>query len=132
MQHLPVPPFTLETAHKKVQAAKDVWTTHDPEKIVLLCSPVCIWRCGDDSFQGRDAIKFFLKRKWALATQFQLIPELLTFNGNHLSVHFVCERKHVSGDKWYRSHGNEYWEFDSDGYMTQRDMSVKDISTSSN
>jgi nuclear transport factor 2 (NTF2) superfamily protein len=131
MQHLPIPPFTHVTALDKVQATEDAWTTLDPEKIVLLCSPDCIWRSGGDSFQGRAAIRYFLKSKWAPATQYQLITELWAFNGNRLSVRFECERKLTSSGQWYRSHGNEYWEFDSDGYMTQRDMSANDIPISS-
>ena len=131
MQHLPVPPFTHETALEKIQVVKDAWTTRDPEKIVLLCSPVCIWRSGDDSFQGRAAIRYFLNSKLVLATQYQLMMELWAFNGNRLSLRFVCERKHTSSGKWYRSHGNEHWEFDSNGYKTQRDMSTKDTYISS-
>jgi nuclear transport factor 2 (NTF2) superfamily protein len=131
MQHLPVPPFTYETALEKVQVAVDAWTTRDLEKIVLLCSPICLWRSGDDSFQGRAAIRYFLNKKLMLATQYQLMTELWVFNGNRLSVRFECERKHTSSGKWYWSHGNEHWEFDSDGYMTQRDMSTNDTSISS-
>ncbi len=82
MQHLPIPPFTHETALEKVQAAEDAWTMLDPEKIVLLCSPDCIWRSGDDSFQGRAAIRYFLKSKRALATQYHLTTELWAFTGN--------------------------------------------------
>jgi len=131
MQHLPVPPFNHETALEKVQVAKDAWATRDPEKIVLLCSPVCIWRSGDDSFQGRAAIRYFLNSQLALATQYQLMMELWAFNDNRLSVGFECERKNTSSGKWYRSHRNEHWEFDSDGFMTQRDMSANDTSISS-
>ena len=131
MQYLPIPPFTHETAIEKVQAAEDAWTTLDPEKVVLLCSPDCIWRSGDDSFQGRAAISYFLKSKWALATGYQLIAEMWAFNGNRLSVRFECERKHAPSGQLYRSQGNEHWEFNSDGYMTQRDMNANDIPISS-
>ncbi len=126
MQHLPIPPFTHETALEKVQAAEDAWNTRDPEKVVLLCSPDCIWWSREDSFQGRAAIKYFLRTKWALETQYRLMKELWAFTGNRVSVRCEYEWKHAKGGQWYRSHGNEHWEFDSDGYMTHRDMSVND------
>jgi hypothetical protein len=127
MQHLPIPPFTHETALEKVQAVEDAWNTRDPEKVALLCSPDCIWWSREDSFHGRAAIKYFLRTKWALEARYRLMKELCAFTGNRVSVRFECEWKHAKGGQWYRSHGNENWEFDSDGYMTHRDMSANDI-----
>jgi nuclear transport factor 2 (NTF2) superfamily protein len=127
MQRLPIPPFTQDTALAKVQAAEDAWNTRDPEKIVQLCSPDCVWRNREDSFLGRAAIEYFFKRKWVLVSKSRLTKELWAFTDNRISVRFECEWQHARTDQWFRSHGNEHWEFDADGYMKRRDMSANDV-----
>jgi hypothetical protein len=127
MQHLPIPPFTHETALEKVQAAEDTWNTRDPEKVVLLCSPDCIWRNREDLFQGRAAIEFFLKRKWSIELHYRLTEELWSHTDNRISVRFEYEWQHAKTGQWYRTHGNEHWEFDADGYMSRREMSATDM-----
>ena len=127
MQRLPIPPFTHDTALAKVQAAEDAWNTRDPGKVLQLCSPDCIWRTREDSFQGLAAIEYFFKRKWAFESNTRLIKELSAFTKNRISVRFECEWRHGKTGHWYRSHGNEHWEFDADGYMKRRDMSANDV-----
>jgi nuclear transport factor 2 (NTF2) superfamily protein len=127
MQHLPIPPFTHETSLEKVQAAEDTWNTRDPEKVVLLCSTDCIWRNREDLFQGRAAIEFFLKRKWSIELHYRLTEEPWSHTDNRISVRFEYEWQHAKTGQWYRTHGNEHWEFDADGYMSHRDMSATDM-----
>lgn len=127
MQRIPIPPFTHEAGLEKVQAAEDAWNTRDPKSVGLLCSPDCVWRNREDSFQGRAAIEYFLKRKWTIESNSQLMKELWAFTNNRISVRFECEWQHAKTGQWYRSHGNEHWEFDTDGYMTRRDMSANDV-----
>jgi nuclear transport factor 2 (NTF2) superfamily protein len=132
MQRTPIPPFTHDTAAAKVQAAEDMWNTRDPKKIVLLCSPDCIWRNREDLFQGRAAIEYFLKRKWSIELHYRLTEELWSHTNNRISVRFEYEWQHADTEQWYRSHGNEHWEFDADGYMSRRDMSANDVSITAN
>lgn len=127
MQQLPIPPFSRETALAKVQKAEDAWNSRDPANITRAISPMCEWRSREDSFQGRAAIKYFLKNKWATETHYRLVKELWAFTGNRISVRFECEWQHAKTGQWYRSHGNEHWQFDSSGYMTRRDMSANDV-----
>jgi len=127
MQRPPVPPFTRATAMAKVTAAEDAWNTRDPQQVVQVCSPDCVWRNREDLFQGRAAIEYFLRRKWAIQWHYQLMEELFAFTDNRISVRFECEWQHAKTGQWNRSHGNEHWEFDADGYMTRRDMSANDI-----
>ena len=127
MQRPPFPPFTQVSALAKVQAVEKVWNTRNPEKVVQLCSPDCVWRNREDSFQGRAAIEYFLKRKWVIESNSRLMKELWAFTDNRISVRFECEWQHAKSGQWYRSHGNEHWEFDSDGYMTRRDISANDV-----
>lgn len=127
MQLLPIPPFTRDTALAKVQAAEDAWNTRDPEKVTQQYSPDCIWRNREESFQGRAAIKFVLKRIWAIALHCRLVKEIWAFTDNRISVRFEYEWQHARTNQWYRSHGNEHWEFDAHGYMTRRDLSANDI-----
>jgi len=127
MQQIPVPPFTRHTALAKIQVAEDAWNTQLAERVALLCSPGCVWRNHEASFQGRAAIEYFLKRKWEVELDCRLTKELWAFTGNRISVRFECEWQHARANQWYRSHGNEHWEFDSDGYMTRRDMSANVI-----
>ena len=132
MQQIPIPSFTRATAHAKVQTAVDTWNTRDPEKVVLLCSPDCLWRNRGDQFQGRAAIEYFLKRKWSIELKYRLTEELWSHTDNRISVRFECEWQRAGTEQWYRSHGNEHWEFDADGFMTRRDMSANDVSIAAN
>ena len=127
MQRVPVPPFTHDTARAKVHAAEDTWNTQDPEKVVLLCSADCIWRNREDLFQGRAAIEYFLKRKWSIELHYRLTEELWSHTDKRISVRFEYEWQHAKTGQWYRTHGNEHWEFDVDGYMNRRDMSATDM-----
>ena len=121
----PTPPFTEETARQKVQAAEDAWNTCDPERVALAYTPDSEWRNRDEFFQGRDAIVDFLRRKWAKELDYRLRKELWCFTDNRISVRFEYESHDPSG-QWWRSHGNEHWEFDELGYMRRRDASIND------
>ena len=122
-----VPPFTPETAQQKVRAAEDAWNSRDPEIVALAYSEDSEWRNRDEFFSGRDAIKAFLYRKWRKELHYRLIKELWAFTDNRISVRFEYEWQHAQTGQWHRTHGNEHWEFDSDGYMQRRDMSANDI-----
>jgi len=132
VQRLPVPPFTRDAALTKVQAATDAWNTRDPKKVSQAYSPDCVWRNREEFFQGRAAIEYFLTCKWARELHYQLEKELWTYTENRISVRFEYEWQHAETGQWYRSHGNEHWEFDADGYMTRRDMSANDIPITAN
>jgi nuclear transport factor 2 (NTF2) superfamily protein len=121
----PVPPFTEETARKKVQAAEDAWNSCDPQRVAMAYSPDSAWRNRDEFFTGRDAIVEFLTRKWAGEPSYRLRKELWSFTENRISVRFEYESHDPSG-QWWRSHGNEHWEFDDLGYMRRRDASIND------
>jgi uncharacterized protein len=122
----PVPPFTEETARQKVQAAEDAWNTRDAERVAQAYTPDSQWRNRDEFFTGRAAIEDFLRRKWARELDYRLMKELWAFSGNRISVRFEYESRDVHG-QWWRSHGNEHWEFDDEGYMRRRDASINDI-----
>ena len=122
----PVPPFTEETARQKVKAAEDAWNTCDPEKVAGAYTADSFWRNRDDFFEGREEIVAFLKRKWARELDYRLVKALWAFNGNRISVRCEYESRDRDG-RWWRSHGNEHWEFDGDGYMSRRDASLNDI-----
>ncbi len=122
----PVPPFTEETARTKVKAAEDAWNTRDPEVVAKAYTEDSQWRNRDEFFTGREAIKEFLSRKWAKELDYKLMKELWAYTGNHISVRFEYEWHDASG-QWYRTHGNEHWEFDENGLMRRRDMSANDI-----
>ena len=122
----PVPPFTEETARAKVKAAEDAWNTRDPEVVAKAYTEDSQWRNRDQFFTGREAIKEFLRRKWAKELDYKLMKELWAYTGNHISVRFEYEFHDASG-QWYRTHGNEHWEFDDNGLMRRRDMSANDI-----
>jgi nuclear transport factor 2 (NTF2) superfamily protein len=122
-----VPPFTEATARAKVQAAEDAWNGRDPDRVAMAYSENSDWRNRDQFFSGRDAIRQFLKEKWTRETQYKLMKELWAFTGNHISVRFVYEWQHSDTGDWYRTHGNEHWEFDDDGLMRRRDMSANDV-----
>ena len=127
MQRPPLPPFNHATASAKVQAAEDAWNTCDPAKVAQAYTPDSVWRNRDEFFEGRKEIENFLKRKWATELHYRLMKELWAFTDNRISVRFEYEWQHAKTGKWFRTHGNEHWEFDADGYMRRRDMSANDI-----
>ncbi len=125
------PPFTAVTAEAKVQRAEDAWNTRDPEVVAPAYSLDSQWRNRDEFFEGRDAIRAFLYRKWRRELHYRLLKELWAFTDNRISVRFEYEWQDAESGKWYRTHGNEHWEFDDDGLMRIRDMSANDIPISS-
>ena len=122
-----IPPFTEETARAKVQAAEDAWNSRDPEVVALAYSEDSDWRNRDEFFQGRDAIRAFLTRKWARELHYRLTKELWAYSDDRISVRFEYEWQDAMSGQWYRTHGNEHWEFAVDGLMRRRDMSANDI-----
>ena len=130
MQRQPLPPFTHASALAKVQAAEDAWNSRDPQRVAAAYSPDSAWRNRDQFFTGRAEIKAFLERKWAKELHYRLMKELWAFTANRISVRFEYEWQHATTGQWYRTHGNEHWEFDADGYMQRRDMSANDIEIS--
>jgi hypothetical protein len=121
----PLPPFTQESARQKVKAAEDAWNSCDPERVAGAYSEDSAWRNRDEFFEGREAIVAFLRGKWERELDYRLRKELWAFEGNHISVRFEYESRDGDG-QWWRSHGNEHWEFDDDGYMRRRDASIND------
>ena len=121
------PPFTEETARAKVQAAEDAWNTRDPEVVARAYTEDSQWRNRDEFLSGREAIKGFLRRKWAKELEYKLKKEMWAFTGNRISVRFEYEWKDAESGQWYRTHGNEHWEFSDDGLMRRRDMSANDV-----
>ncbi|QIN82520.1 DUF1348 family protein [Rubrobacter tropicus] len=121
----PVPPFDEAGAREKVKKAQDAWNTRDPEKVALAYTEDSKWRNRDEFFEGREAIVEFLTRKWERELDYRLIKELWCYQGNRISVRFEYESRDQSG-QWWRSHGNEHWEFDDNGYMRRRDASIND------
>ncbi len=122
----PLPPFTEEAAWKKVLGAEVAWNTRDPEKVSLAYSVDSVWRNRDTFLQGRDEIRDFLTQKWALETEYALRKDLWTFAGNRIAVRFQYESLDIDG-QWWRSYGNENWEFDADGLMRRREASINDV-----
>jgi nuclear transport factor 2 (NTF2) superfamily protein len=127
MKRPPLPPFTRETALEKVQAAEDAWNTRDPKRVAAAYSADSQWRNRGEFFAGRDAIVEFLTRKWSQELHYRLRKELWAYTDNRISVRFEYEWQHARTGQWYRTHGNEHWEFDTDGHMRRRDMSANDI-----
>ncbi|HEY3740854.1 MAG TPA: nuclear transport factor 2 family protein [Bryobacteraceae bacterium] len=119
------PPFDQESAAAKVQAAEDAWNTRDPEKVVLAYSLDSEWRNRTEFLHGREEIKAFLYRKWAKELDYRLKKTLWGFRGNRMAVTFEYEW-HDEAGQWYRSYGNELWEFDDDGLMRRRLASIND------
>ena len=119
------PPFDEETARKKVQAAEDAWNTCDPERVALAYTEDSEWRNRDEFFQGREAIKQFLRRKWARELDYRLRKRLWAFTDNRIAVRFEYESRDADG-QWWRSYGNEMWEFDDQGLMRRRYASIND------
>jgi len=122
----PVPPFTQETAVQKVRMAEDAWNSQDPERISLAYTTDSRWRNRAEFPTGRAQIVEFLKRKWAREQDYRLIKELWTFAGNRIAVRFAYEW-HDDKGQWFRSYGNENWEFDENGLMRRRLASINDL-----
>jgi nuclear transport factor 2 (NTF2) superfamily protein len=120
------PPFTPETARQKVQAAEDAWNTKDPERVSLAYTSDTEWRNRAEFLQGREAVKAFLQRKWAKELNYRLRKELWAFTDNRIGVRFEYEW-HDEAGQWYRSYGNEMWEFDQQGLMQKRFASINDL-----
>lgn len=125
-QKPPLPPFTHETALKKVKAAEDAWNTRDPDLVSKAYTTDSEWRNRTEFFTGREAIKEFLTRKWERELDYHLMKELWCYTDNRISVRFEYEWRNVDTDQWMRTHGNEHWEFDENGLMKRRDMSAND------
>jgi hypothetical protein len=120
-----LPPFTAETARRKVQVAEDAWNSCDPDRVVRAYTEDSQWRNRDEFLSGRAEIHAFLTRKWQRELAYRLRKELWAFTANHISVRFEYESHDLAG-QWWRSHGNEHWEFDELGYMRRRDASIND------
>lgn len=122
----PLPPFTAETARQKVRAAEDAWNAREPQRVALAYTPDSAWRNRVEFFSGREAITAFLQRKWARELDYRLIKELWTFQDNRIAVRFAYEW-HDDAGSWFRSYGNENWEFESNGLMRRRIASINDL-----
>ena len=125
-QRPPLPPFTRETALRKVQAAEDAWNSRDPERVSLAYTVDSVWRNRSEFFSGREKIKEFLTRKWQKELDYRLKKELWSFTDNRISVRFEYEW-HDHAGQWFRSHGNEQWEFADNGLMRRREASINDV-----
>ncbi|GGK55920.1 hypothetical protein Ppa06_11180 [Planomonospora parontospora subsp. parontospora] len=126
MSEKPTGMFTEETARAKVQAAEDAWNTRDPERVSLAYTPDSVWRNRDEHLTGREQIREFLARKWARELDYRLRKELWAFTGNRIAVRFQYEW-HDTGGRWWRSYGNELWEFAESGLMRRREASINDV-----
>ena len=122
----PVPPFTRESATQKARGAEDAWNSRDPEKVSLAYTVDSHWRNRSEFINGRAEIVAFLTRKWAKELEYRLVKELWAFTENRIAVRFAYEWHDDSGN-WFRSYGNENWEFDADGYMGRRIASINDL-----
>lgn len=122
----PCPPFTWETALQKVQAAEDAWNTRDPQRVALAYTPDSAWRNRDTFVTGREEIVRFLTRKWERERDYALRKSLWAFHENRIAVRFQYEWHDAEG-RWWRSYGNELWEFDRHGLMRRREASINDI-----
>ena len=122
----PLPPFTLETATQKVQAAEDAWNTRDPERVAAAYTVDSVWRNRDTFVTGREAIVAFLTAKWERELDYALRKNLWSFGENRIAVRFQYE-SHDAGGQWWRSYGNELWEFDEHGLMRRREASINDV-----
>ena len=119
------PPFTAETAAAKVQAAEDAWNTCDPDRVALAYTEDSEWRNRDEFINGREEIRAFLQRKWSREHGYRLKKSLWAFTGNRIAVRFEYESRDEDG-QWWRSYGNEMWEFDENGLMRERHASIND------
>ncbi|PTE10166.1 DUF1348 family protein [Mesorhizobium helmanticense] len=126
MSRPPLPPFTLETATQKARLAEDAWNSRDPERVSLAYTEDSAWRNRAEFVSGRKEIVGFLARKWARELDYRLIKEVWTWNENRIAVRFAYEWRDDS-DHWFRSYGNENWEFDAAGLMRRRVASINDL-----
>lgn len=126
MSRPPFPPFTRDTAAQKARGAEDAWNSCDPARVSLAYTPDSVWRNRAEFIRGRDEIVGFLKRKWARELDYRLIKEVWAFADNRIAVRFAYEWHDDSGN-WFRSYGNENWEFETDGLMRQRHASINDL-----
>ncbi len=122
----PLPPFTVQTATQKVRMAEDAWNTRDPDRVVLVYTEDTRWRNRSEFPVGREQVRQFLIRKWAKELDYRLIKELWACAGNRIAVRFAYEWHDDSGN-WYRSYGNENWEFNDQGFMMRRFASINDL-----
>ena len=122
----PVPPFTRESAIQKVRLAEDAWNSRDPGRVALGYSVDCRWRNRSEFVNGRNEIIAFLSRKWARELDYRLVKEMWAFTANRIAVRFAYEWRDDSGH-WYRSYGNENWEYNDDGLMAVRHASINDL-----
>jgi nuclear transport factor 2 (NTF2) superfamily protein len=122
----PLPPFDAVTAAQKVQAAEDAWNTRDPERVAAAYSEGSVWRNRDRFVTGRAEIAEFLRGKWDRELEYALRKDLWAFEGDRIAVRFQYESRDVDG-QWWRSYGNELWEFDGEGYMRRREASIDDV-----
>lgn len=122
----PLPPFTAETAKLKVKAAEDAWNSRDPERVAGAYTDDSVWRNREEFIRGRAEIKAFLERKWARELDYRLRKSLWAFTERRIGVRFQYEWRDAQG-QWYRSYGNELWEFDDDGLMRRREASINDV-----
>lgn len=122
-----IPPFNKETAKAKVQAAEDAWNSKNPERVAMAYTIDSQWRNRDLFFIGREVIANFLSDKWQNELNYKLKKHLWSFTENRISVRFEYEWQHAKSGQWYRTHGNEHWEFDNEGLMQIRDMSANDV-----
>ncbi|KQO69696.1 hypothetical protein ASF22_03675 [Methylobacterium sp. Leaf87] len=127
----PLPPFTRETAIQKVRAAENGWNGRDPHKVALAYTPDSRWRNRSEFFTGRPAIVAFLEAKWAREHEYRLIKELWAFTENRIAVRFAYEFHDAAG-AWFRTYGNENWEFDANGLMRMRHASINDLPITEN
>jgi uncharacterized protein len=122
----PLPPFDEKTARQKVQAAEDAWNTRDPERVASAYTEDSVWRNRDQFITGREEIITFLRRKWERELDYALRKDMWAFTGNRIAVRFQYECHDASG-QWWRSYGNELWEFDENGLMRRREASINDV-----
>ncbi|MFT7071207.1 MAG: nuclear transport factor 2 (NTF2) superfamily protein [Patiriisocius sp.] len=127
-----IPPFTKETAKAKVQVAEDVWNSKDPVKVSMAYTIDSQWRNRNQFFVGRSEIIEFLSQKWHKELHYKLKKYLWSFTDNRISVRFEYEWLDATTKQWYRTHGNEHWEFDKEGLMQIRDMSANDVKIKEN
>lgn len=122
----PLPPFSAQTARVKVKAAEDAWNTRDPARVAAAYTEDSVWRNRSEFIRGRDEITAFLERKWARELDYRLRKSLWAFDDRHIAVRFQYEWRDGTG-RWYRSYGNELWEFADNGLMRRREASINDI-----
>jgi hypothetical protein len=125
----PLPPFTADTARTKVQSAEDAWNSRDPERVSLAYTEDSVWRNRDRFVTGRAEIVAFLQQKWERELDYALRKEMWAFTGDRIAVRFQYESHDASG-QWWRSYGNELWEFDDEGLMRRREASINDLAIS--